>query len=445
MHNRFRHNTRQVIFRSSRHRGFTLTEIFFITLIILIVSSFIYTNYIGLVESGYRQRARIDLKNISKHCIIFHNANKQWPSSIIDLKQHLEASYELRKDTAAFNMLAQSTHEMSLNDPWGNFYQIDPFFGRAVTRGGNGVLEIPFGGADRENGLGWGARIIDGGNWPGTFDPRVVDDYFESFNDSGFYFSSDRFGNSEICFMSAGKIEVHDLSSHPSEDHSPCPSPDGQSIAFCSNRTVNYEIHTMKADGSYQTSVTSNGADNQHPSFSPDGQWIVFSSNLDGDYDIYLMSSDGSGITNITGSSNQDVQPSFSPDSDKIIFSSDRSGNSDIFTIFPDGTNLQQITFDSSDDYAPCFSPDSRLIVFCSTRNGTPQIFLMDAGGNSVVSLFAGAEDGYSPCFTPDGGRILFHSSRDGNSEIYMMNLDGSNQTNLTSSPGSDYSPRATM
>ena len=251
-------------------------------------------------------------------------------------------------------------------------------------------------------------------------------------------FESDRdAGIRQIFGMNADGTGVLALTSGPSANMHPCPSPGGGRIVFASERDGNREIYVMNASGSNPVRLTTNTALDELPVWSPDEIKIAFERN----YDIWVMDADGTDEINLTNDPGWDSFPSWSPDGTKIFFSSLRTGTNQGFVMNADGTGVTQVTHDPMVCMWGSWSPDGTKIAFSGSQGSNLDVYTIKPDGTGQIQLTAGAGSNYNPRWSPDGSWITFMSSRDGNAEIYVMNSDGAVPTRLTNSAADDAKP----
>jgi Tol biopolymer transport system component len=152
-------------------------------------------------------------------------------------------------------------------------------------------------------------------------------------------FHSQDFGGStyDIFATDVEGAYTWNLTDSPWDDHSPCYSPDGATIAYISNRRTGSgaegELHLMAWDGTAVRRLTDGPA--RLPAFSPDGQRVAFLRPGDG---LYTIRPDGSEeyfvTTNATGLASFPVAPRWSPDGEWIAYVAD---NGHLYTVRPDG------------------------------------------------------------------------------------------------------------
>jgi Tol biopolymer transport system component len=118
------------------------------------------------------------------------------------------------------------------------------------------------------------ARQTSGAALPALAD-KLGDDLEPAYaRDGRLFFSNDNGGDKEI-FVRAPSGAVTQLTSNPSDEEEPNPSPDGKLVAFVGGPTGG-DIVVMHSNGTSPVNLTSTAAAESNPSFSPDGKLIAF-------------------------------------------------------------------------------------------------------------------------------------------------------------------------
>lgn len=209
-------------------------------------------------------------------------------------------------------------------------------------------------------------------------------------------------------------------------------------IAFHSTRDNNLELYLMNGDGSGLSRLTSIPSADEHPAPSPDGRFIAFDSTLvQANSQILVMNVDGTNFRRLTNSPAVDRTPNWSPSGLRIAFESNRDGTFQIWTMNTDGTDLRQLTKGPAENTQPTWSRDDTRIAFVSKRDGHDEIYVMSStDGANQTRLTNTPINALSshPAWSVDNHRIAFESNRTGIYEIYAMNADGSSIKQLTDS-----------
>ena len=207
-------------------------------------------------------------------------------------------------------------------------------------------------------------------------------------------------------------------------------------LAFHSTRDNNLELYIMNGDGSGLSRLTSLPSVDEHPAPSPDGKFIAFDSTLaQSNSQILIMNVDGTSIRRLTNGNAVDRTPNWSPNGQRIAFESNRDGSFQIWTMSVDGSDLRQLTRGPAENIQPAWSKDSTRIIFVSKRDGHEEIYVMSAtdGANQTrLTNTPGNAASSHPTWSGDNKRIAFESNRTGVFEIYTMGADGSAVTQIT-------------
>jgi TolB protein len=252
-------------------------------------------------------------------------------------------------------------------------------------------------------------------------------------------FVSDRDGNPEIYTVNADGSAPRRLTNNPSDDNSPCWSPDHQRLAFVSWRDGSAQIYLVKADGSGLLRLTQDAGPNAGPAWSPDGTRIAY---VVGGQDIWVMNADGTNKVQLTTNAARDGGPAWSPDGARIYFVSNRdipnpqdSGDnrSFLYVMDADGANQHMVGDKVSVDGKPCVSPDGTHIAYASASPDSPaEPDLYEANADGSAPTRVGPHNSVEPVWAPNGQTLTFTSFKDGNAELYSMAVNGSSLRRLT-------------
>jgi TolB protein len=264
---------------------------------------------------------------------------------------------------------------------------------------------------------------------------------------SGFVFSSDREGNTEIYAVEGLLGEPRNLSKHPAFDGSPRWSPDGGRIAFVSDRDGNREVYVMAADGSSQINITTKDGDDSQPAWSPDGRWIAY---VTGDAERSGRA-EGEGIAVISvigadgrprrhrGELGRGQTPTWSPDGRRLAFSRLTAKGAAIYTMRVDGSDLRTLTSGEFYDVGPSYGSNGEEIVYESRRHDRRLLVVMKADG-SHSRVVRTPHDAALPRWSPSLPLICFTVRTDNHDDVFAVSLDGALQAALTRDPANDRS-----
>lgn len=142
-------------------------------------------------------------------------------------------------------------------------------------------------------------------------------------------------------------------------------SPDGKSLVLCLSSLTPYGgyfslgIHLMNLSDLELTRLTFDSSTDQcDPKWSPDGSQILYVVSDSGFSNIYRMNSDGSSPVNLSpDSSAYDTNPSWSPDGRQIVFASRRDGAYHIYVMNTDGSEPIRLTNGPGEETFPVWLP----------------------------------------------------------------------------------------
>jgi Tol biopolymer transport system component len=205
-------------------------------------------------------------------------------------------------------------------------------------------------------------------------------------------------------------------------------------IVFQSNRDGNFEIYTMNLDGSDQRRVTRSPSNDFSPCWSPDGQWIAFASDRSRNWEIYTVRSDGSDLHTLTHGEGSNTAPSWTPDGNQILFVSTRDAiYGEIYRMNTDGRRVERITFVRAVKDSPVMLPDEKTLIVTVNTKEHFSIASCTVGDSLLYPLTPVEENSQSPRLSPDGSRLLYTSDRTGIYDLYVLPVKGGVPERLTS------------
>jgi TolB protein len=181
-------------------------------------------------------------------------------------------------------------------------------------------------------------------------------------------------------------------------------SPDGTRIAFTASQNGGTtDVWVADADGGNPRRLTREPSDDLSPCWSPDGKRIAFVSNRPGSPQIYVMNADGGNPVRLTFQGNYNQTPQWSPRGDLIAFTArDERKVFDVFTVSPDTGKVERVTQNQgATNEEPTWAPNGRLLAFTSDRRGTPQLVVSSVDGDRQVVVTEGKAAIATPSWGP--------------------------------------------
>ena len=228
------------------------------------------------------------------------------------------------------------------------------------------------------------------------------------------------------------------LTSAPTNESDPSPSPDGKHLAF-SMRPLpggagQADIYISDGPGSTPVRVTTNPADDMLPAWSPDGGTIAFARSDGRTCDVILLSVADRRERRLTTCGNLEephlawspngewLVESFAPGPDphrgwQIARVSTATGVREALTLPTPGT---------LGDHSPSVSPDGSRIAFVRAINGaTGDIHLLPFNGGTPTRVTSDNQDIIGLDWMPDGRSLVFASDRAGGYSIFRVPVEG--------------------
>jgi Tol biopolymer transport system component len=205
-------------------------------------------------------------------------------------------------------------------------------------------------------------------------------------------------------------------------------------IVFQSNRDGNLEIYTMNLDGSDQRRVTRSPSNDFSPCWSPDGRWIAFASDRSRNWEIYAVRADGSNLRTLTHGEGSNTAPSWTPDGKQILFVSTRDAiYGEIYRMNADGSRVERITYVPAVKDSPVMLPDEKTLIVTVNTKEHFSIASCTVGDSLLHPLTPTEGNSRSPRLSPDGSQLLYTSDRTGVYDLYALSLNGGAPERLTS------------
>lgn len=237
----------------------------------------------------------------------------------------------------------------------------------------------------------------------------------------------------EIAFGHAGDLWVAPaaggtamrVTSHPSENHSPTFSPDGESLAFFSDRTGGGNIYVASLDGGgTPRRVTFHGGAAPPISWAPDGAWLYFSSSYTGlGGGIYKIACDGGPPIRVAHDPMEShYNVAVSPDGGRVAFNNNGhqwwrhgpnpAGHSDIWVMAEAAADddYRLLTTYLGLNTRPMWGEDGSTIYYVSDRDGEENVWRMPTDGDDGATAITEFADGRvtNPSISADGRWIAF-------------------------------------
>ncbi len=228
--------------------------------------------------------------------------------------------------------------------------------------------------------------------------------------------------------------EIRQLSTHPADDFSPVPSPDGRWLVFVSDRSGNLDLWLKPLSRGSARQLTWHVSPDFSPAWSPDSRSIVFvSCREDAAGDIWILKIDPqngrpskAGPSRLTQWQGSDRQPLFSRGGRSVIFTSERKDGANLWETDVQGKMPRQLTVKGGSQAS--LSPSGKWLVFTSTRyQAQPDIMLMradtseaqDEQTGKAYPLTWGRDIDSAPRWSYDSrsvvfSRVRFDSNNDG-------------------------------
>ena len=203
--------------------------------------------------------------------------------------------------------------------------------------------------------------------------------------------------NKELYLMDVNGANRRRLTDSPGLDTEPSWSPDGNRIVFSSERFGELDICILNLTNGAITRVTTNPFEDVEPAWSPDGTRIAFTRAFGpGFKDIFTIKPDGTDERQITSADGEDHDASWSPDGLRLTITSERDGSppyGDVFAInAANGGGAADLTTDhlfGSGD--PSWSPDGTKIAFfhglLPILKSPQYLWVMNADGSGKVKF----------------------------------------------------------
>ncbi len=261
-----------------------------------------------------------------------------------------------------------------------------------------------------------------------TFGQQTVEGFTLSADGRWLFYDSDLAGNSDIYKMSISTGVPERLTTDPTPEFSPYPSPDGRSVVFHSFRGDSRDIYLLPLDGGALEKLTNTPAQELQPRWSPDGKSIAYFM-LSGPPAIRIATRGAGGAWETRERLAAGYWPAWSPDGRFLTFTSDLLGGK--LSVVPVDGGEPRALYDVSQTGAPVaetsvWSEDGRTVYFKShTATGVASIWSVPASGGIPQRMLDLGDtrvgsDRYGFRF---GNGLIYYTLSDRQSNIWVMEL----------------------
>lgn len=237
-----------------------------------------------------------------------------------------------------------------------------------------------------------------------------------------------------LCAAPSWATQFRRVTSEPSHETDPAPSPDGKWLAFSSDRGGSYQIWVMPLAGGPARRVTSEPdsisvkdpahADSTRrvpvrvstPTWAPDSKSLLFISTRKERYNVYSIPLEGGEAKPLASPIGNNRFGVYSPDGTQIAFYSNRLNPGGLFdfNVYVMGAAgetpehmARQLTHGSASPGHPTWSPDGRWIAYVSREVDTTKVVDIGHGMKAKQSaLFATYKLWKSPAAGGAGKRV---------------------------------------
>ena len=250
---------------------------------------------------------------------------------------------------------------------------------------------------------------------------QLVEGIAVSSDDQWIYYDSDLSGNAEIYRVRPSGGAPERLTSDPTDDFSPVPSPDGSEVAFHSWRSGNRDLFVLPLDGRPVQQVTATSSRQEViPSWAPDGRSLA--------YFEYVPA--GAGSSAWTSARNADgaweaaaplveqaIWPTWSPDGRRLAYTLAAPGFRSRRILVRERGGDPRVLYDAQRTSGPevtqvAWSTDARTLYFKGyAPSGEASIWGVPVGGGPARELVRFddlARPSARPRFAVGAGRFYF-------------------------------------
>ncbi len=270
--------------------------------------------------------------------------------------------------------------------------------------------------------------VTAAGATPVTRGNELTENFSVSRDGRWLYYDSDLSGNSDIYRVELPGGQPERLTTDPSDDFSPDPSPDGREVAFHSWRSGSRDIYVMPLDGGPLQRVTSSPRQEALAIWSPDGSALAHVDYASGGIWIVRRSANGAWGSPVQRT-NGGYWPGWSPDGRQMAYTSAVTGGS--LMVIPVDSGASRTLIDGSRAGAlkvgqPRWSGDGRSIFFKThDAAGNASFWSIPAEGGTP-RLLVRFDDPDRPSYRPSwflGGNRIYFTIEDRQSDVWVIEV----------------------
>ena len=234
----------------------------------------------------------------------------------------------------------------------------------------------------------WTSRALPAGSRPTqvTFGQQTIENFSISHDGHWLFYDSDLAGNSDLYRMPLPAGVPERLTSDPTPEFAPDPSPDGRRVAFHSWRGGSRDIYILSLDGGPIERVTNTPAQEGLPKWSPDGATLTFIS-VTPPSRIFLSHRGSNGEWQTTTRLNEGYWSQWSPDGSLLSYATSLNGGN--LRVVPTDSGAARNLYDERRPGAPLaetsfWSDEGRTVYFKShAASGAASIWSIPVGGGT--------------------------------------------------------------
>jgi Tol biopolymer transport system component len=215
-------------------------------------------------------------------------------------------------------------------------------------------------------------------------------------------------------------------------------SRDGRWLYYDSDLSGNVDIYRMALPRGAPERLTTDPSDDFFPWPSPDGREVAFHSWRGGSRDIYVMPLDGGPLQRVTSSPAQEAIASWAPDGNRLVYCL-FTGRGGIWTVRRENGVWDKPVERLGHGFYPTWSPDGRSLAFNSglfrgplwvmpADSGAPRLLADTAGPRAILAdVLRWSEDGravYARGLDDEGRTAFWRVPLDGGAPQRFLTLD---------------------